>query len=288
MRRILAIILLGGLLAGLILQRGHRRGDASSVPKVPVAQPVAIAKVSSDGGTLANRPELPAERSLQLQRDIADALRRGGYDGQNRVGNDMLPALVALDAAAAGRLAQTWEPGGLREWLLRQVAERWSAADCAGAITWVATIENSQDQRAAAGALVAQIAQLDPAGALTAAQLFQVGVDDGSQEYIAQIWTETNPTEAVEWIVNRPASTQRDRLLTRIANVRVQSNPVEAATLVSNFLPAGSARDEAITSVSRQWAERDPNAATLWVQQLPAGPLRTNCLAAIASAGRNR
>jgi hypothetical protein len=63
---------------------------------------------------------------------------------------------------------------------------------------------------------------------------------------------------------------------------------VEAATLVSNFLPAGGARDEAITSVSRQWAELDPNAATLWVQQLPAGPLRTNCLAAIAIARKNR
>jgi len=288
MRRILAIILLGGLLAGLILQRGHRRGDASSALKVPVAHPVAIAKVSSDSGPRENQPELPAERSLRLQREITDALRRGGDIGRNRVGNDLLPALVALDAAAAGRLAQTWELAGQRAWLLRQVAERWSAADCAGAITWVGTIQNSQDQQAAAGALVAQIAQLDPAGALTAAQLFQAGLDDGSQEHIAQIWTEASPKEAVDWIVNRPASLQRDRLLTRIAHVRAESNPGEAATLLSNFLPVGEARDEAITSVSRQWAERDPNAAILWVQQLPASTLRANCLAAIASVRKNR
>jgi hypothetical protein len=81
---------------------------------------------------------------------------------------------------------------------------------------------------------------------------------------------------------------QRDRLVTRIAFVRGQTNPQEAATLVTNLLPPGSARDEAIASVARQWAERDPNAATLWVQQLPAGPLRTDCLAAIASARKNR
>jgi hypothetical protein len=288
MRRALAIVLIVCLLAGLILQRGVRRRAGSADPKTAVTAPVVIAKISPDGVSIANRSELPAERSSQLQREITDALRQGGDIGRNRVGNDLLPALVALDAAAAGRLAQTWEAGAQREWLLRQVAERWSAVDCAGAITWVGTIQDGQGQRAAAGALVAQIAQLDPAGALTAAQLFQVGIDDGSQEYIAQIWTEANPSEAVDWITKRPASLQRDRLLTRIAHVRAQSNPVEAATLVSNFLPAGGARDEAITSVSRQWAELDPNAATLWVQQLPAGPLRTNCLAAIAIARTNR
>jgi hypothetical protein len=276
------------LIAGLVLQRKARREEGDKDHIAPVDDPVAIAKVSSNGGTLANRPELPAERSLRLQREITDALRRDGASGQNRVANDLLPTLVALDAASAGRLAQTWELAGQRAWLLRQVAERWSAADCAGAITWVATIQNSQDQQAAAGALVAQIAQLDPAGALTAAQLFQAGLDDGSQEHIAQMWTEANPKEAVDWIVNRPPSLQRDRLLTRIAHVRAESNPVEAVTLISNFLPAGGARDEAITSVSRQWAERDPNAATLWIQQLPAGPLRTNCLAAIAAARENR
>jgi hypothetical protein len=288
MKRVVAIILAGGLLAGLIAYRQHQRGEGTPAAKEPAAGPIAVRKASSEGEITANPTEPPAERSLRLQREIADTLRRDGDGARNRVANDLLPALIAIDAASAGRLGQSWESGAQRAWLLREVARLWSAADCAAAIKWVAGLENRHDQQITGETVVAQIAQLDPAGALTAAQLFQVGVDDGSQEHIAQIWTEASPVEAVDWITNRPASAQRDRLISRMAYVRAQSDPVEAANLVSKFISAGAVRDEAILSVSRQWAERDPNAATLWVQQLPAGPLRSGCLAAIANVRKNR
>ena len=58
----------------------------------------------------------------------------------------------------------------------------------------------------------------------------------------------------------------------------------QAAIAYAQTLPAGTARNWAMTSAVGGWAEHDATAATAWVQQLPAGPARDQAMQTIVSA----
>ena len=285
MKKLISAILGGGLLAALAWLRPAGPPGASHPRSAAVAVVPATAGATATGVGPALAPFPP---SAQLVNEIARTLRTGDSVARERVFNQLLPELIATNAAAAARLAEEWEPGPLRVELLRQVTRQWTAVDFAGAMTWLADLAGRRDRQYAAEAGVAEIARTDPAGAIEVAQVFQVGTGDGSIEHLAQLWTEESPHEAVDWILGRPVGPQRDQLLARIAFVRAQSDPAEAATLTVDFMSPGAARDEAIAAVSRQWAVRDPAAATAWVERFPSGPLRARGLAEVAAGQRLR
>ncbi|MDQ5978412.1 MAG: hypothetical protein QG602_1386, partial [Verrucomicrobiota bacterium] len=136
--------------------------------------------------------------------------------------------------------------------------------------------------------LITAVAQSDRAGALDLSRLLRVGLEDGSAERMAQIWTEENPRAAVDWAIRQPAGPVRDRLLARIVHVRAQQDPVEAARLVADGFAPGTMRDQATLAVVRQWAARDAFAASAWVGAFPAGPLRESAVAELATVSRSQ
>jgi hypothetical protein len=252
------------------------RGSLSTMPAPVAVQPDVRGKASP----VASAQTKPAS-SKSLADQIILALQTGNDADREWVLVELLPSLVKRDALTAARLAENWTPGATRDELLRQVARLWSAADIAGAVAWLAALDNRVDQTIAVESAVRQIYRTDPAGAAEVSQYFRVGLDNGTLEHLVQIWTEESPAEAVNWIVARPAGPERDRLLARIAWVRAQSDPSEAVALVLNLMPPGATRDDALAAVAKQWALRDPAAANAWAGQLPAGALRTRSLAAI-------
>ena len=229
----------------------------------------------------------PTPAHLPAEVELARALRGDAAD-RDRAFHLLLPALIARDPALAGHLALAWEPGAVRDELLRQFVRQWAATDLGGTLTWLTSLLDETDRQNAATALTAQVAQDDPAGAIELAQLLHVGVADGSLEHRVQLWTEEKPREVLDWIVRRPADPLHDRLLARIAWTRAQREPAEAAGLVLNHMTPGDARDEALLGVVRQWAVRDPAPATAWVAQFPAGPLHSRALAELATADKLR
>ena len=289
MKRPVLVVLLGGSIAAWISLRPQNPAAAViPLPGTPAASATARAATHQSGAVTADEFVRPPERAALLVKEIVRTLRSADGSGQERVCNELLPELIALNPLDAARLADGWEPGPLREKLLRDVTRLWTAADFAGAMTWLADLENHRDQRSAAETAAAEIARTDPAGAIEVAQIFQVGTADGSLEHLAQLWTEESPHEAVDWILTQPAGPQRDRLLARIAFVRAQSDPAEGAALAMNFIGAGAAREDAIVAVTRQWGVRDPAAATAWVEEFPFGPLRARSLAEVATARKLR
>lgn len=286
MKKPVIAILSAGLLAALFSLRPASRPRAGGPAK---ATSVSSVVVGTTTASVSASPAVgPSSPTMQLTDEIVRTLHTGGGTARDRVFNQLLPELIATNAADAARLAEEWEPGPLREELLRQVTRQWTAVDFTGAMTWLAGLASRRDRQDAAESGVAEIARTDPAGAIEVSQIFQVGTGDGSIEHLAQIWTEESPQEAVDWILGRPAGPQRDRLLARIAFVRAQSDPAEAATLAVDFMNPGIVRDEAIAAVSRQWAVRDPAAATAWVERFPSGPLRARGLAEVAAGQRLR
>jgi hypothetical protein len=291
-RRVTALILGGVLVAAVIVRTGHR-----SVGKAPAALPVKAAATPAFAmpppvAAIPVRPAaLPPGRQVSsppsvMVEDITQSLRSGNAFDRNRVFNELLPQLVAASPRDAGLLAEEWAPGPQRDELLREVTRLWTAQDLAGAMTWLAGLADARDQSNAAAAGAAEIARTDPAGAIEVAQIFQAGTRDGSLEHLVQIWTEQDPRAAVDWITARPAGPQRDVLLARVAFVRAQQAPAEAANLALDYLGAGPVRDDAIAAVARAWAVQDPAAAAAWVEDFPAGSLRNRSLLAVIAGSK--
>lgn len=285
MKRALPFLLLGGalVLAWWWLSR--------SSPDTPFAssEPAAAAPVRS-APSVSAAPIAPVARAEEsaptsdLAAQITRALRNGTPAERDHALNVLLPRLVAADPAAAGHLALAWEAGLLRDELLSRVIRNWAEQDIGGALTWLTSLLDSADRDLASVTSTKQVVRTDPAGALDLALALRVGLDDGSFERMAQLWAEEHPADAVNWAVNQPRGPMRDRLLARVAHVRAQQEPAEAARLVLDHMAPGTARDAAVLAVVRQWAIRDHAGAALWVDQFPSGALRTQAVGELETA----
>jgi hypothetical protein len=244
-------VLLAGVLAAWVAWLLRPTADATAkVLEFHSNPPTVRSALGPVPSWLRSEPADSARRSAQ--EEFTRALRSGSPAERDHAFSVLLPNLVALDPSLAGHLALAWEPGPQRDEILVQVIRRWAATDIGGVITWVTSLLNETDRQNAALAATAQVAQDDPAGALELAQLLHVGVDDGSLEHLAQVWTEEDPRAAVDWIVHRPSDPVRDRLLARIAWTRAQTDPAAASGLVLDHMRPGTTRDEAIAAVMRQ------------------------------------
>ena len=63
-----------------------------------------------------------------------------------------------------------------------------------------------------------------------------------------------------------------------MAFTRSKENPVDAATLVVEWISPGEVQNEAAISVLHQWVLREPDAALAWAQLFPDENLRDRAL----------
>ncbi len=289
MKTKLPLLILGGL-AGACWWLS--KAPPSEKPLTVAPQSRSIETRVMPAATAEEQPSLPVaaptEDNAGLTEQLARTLGSSSATERDRALNQLLPRLVAQNPAVAGHLALAWETGSLRAELLAQVIRLWTEQDVGGALTWLTSLLDAADRRAAAVVMVNTVAQSDRAGALDLVRYLEVGLDDGSAERMAQLWAEEEPQAAVGWVLRQPAGNVRDRLLARIVHVRAQQDPVEAARLVANEFSAASIRDQATLAVVRQWALRDAFAASEWVGAFPAGPLRESAVAELTSIGRTQ
>jgi hypothetical protein len=95
---------------------------------------------------------------------------------------------------------------------------------------------------------------------------------------MAQQWAAQDMQAASDWALAKPPGEQRDHLFGRIAFVQSQTNPEEAARLVTDQMSPGPTQIEAAISVMHQWALRDANAAMAWAEAFPPGDLRERAI----------
>jgi hypothetical protein len=213
------------------------------------------------------------ETSLRLAREIERGLSSTNDADHDLVFTNLLPALIALDPARAGRLAENLEPGPMREELLRRVSHLWSGVDSTAAADWAANLKDDGDRVSALTDVCIQVAQANPALALEMAARYDLG-GNGTLENLAQLWAGQDLPSALDWARGQPAGEPRDQMVARVAFVQAQTDPVEAAKLIVNQMTPGEAQNEAALSVLHQWALRDPATAAAWADRFPESPLR--------------
>jgi len=178
------------------------------------------------------------------------------------------PMPLAAKPSRPARLipTPTADAGVARENQLRETARTWARADLPAVAAWLLTLSEA-DAAIAEEAVLAEIGRNDVPSAIALAQALRRGVDDGRVEHMAQIWTEEDPAAAVAWISGLTAGADRDRLLARVALVRVAQDPAEAARLLG-AMTDGPARDAALAATIARLRIYDPIKADTWQAML--------------------
>ncbi len=112
--------------------------------------------------------------------------------------NVLLPELLRLDPAAAATLLDR-DRSPSRAELRDQLVRRWVQHDRDGAARWMHGLA-PEDRGEAAIVAVRTLAAQSPLQALEIADEFSVGRDDGTRDYLIQMWAMDDPDAARQWL----------------------------------------------------------------------------------------
>ncbi len=253
-------------------------------PAAPAIVPVVNAASPAEPPTTQHAPTThdATLRSRELARAIERALVAVDPAARETAFNSLLPELMRVDAAEAGRMVLQQQPGEQRAALRSQVVQQWIAIDREAASEWIARLTDDDERAAAATDAFTQLARGNPADAVQIADRFGIGRDDGTLEHLVQTWTAAEPRAALKWIDAQPPGPATDQLRARRAYALVDAQPAAAAEMAVSGLPAGELQADTIAMIARQWAMRDPAAARGWVTRLPPGAGRSRAEAELA------
>ncbi|MBU6411678.1 MAG: hypothetical protein KGR98_14935, partial [Verrucomicrobia bacterium] len=186
-----------------------------------------------------------------------------------------------LPVAAADGMATNAPPAAPVEdkfQLLRDL-RAWATRDPQAALAAALKLPAGDERNQGLEAVCFGLAQNDPADAVKLAQKLNLNANsDGAMQNLMQQWASADASSALTWTLAQPAGDERDALVDRVAFIMSQTDPSDAANVVINDMPPGSAQDQAVMSVLHQWALQDVIGAADWVATFPPGSLRDRAL----------
>jgi len=143
----------------------------------------------------------------------------------------------------------------------------WARKDPESALVWGQQQPDGAERSEALTDVCFQIAQIDPARAVALAEQFNLS-NDAVLKNLAQQWAAKDLTTAYNWITRQPEDDRRVALITGMAFMWSQKEPMGAAQFVMQQIPSGAAQDEAVMMVLHQWALVDLTGIAAYEQSL--------------------
>jgi hypothetical protein len=296
-----ALVAAGAILLGLlvwlvpaVVGTANDRAD-SRKPALLEAKTIQ-AETSAKSWEQAQQEKLRQE-IRRKQDEILARLRANTPLDINTAYLKLVPALVALDPAAAAAWAEAQTNAKWREDLMMVVAQSWAGLDPDAAEDWAANLPNPPGKPRERDNVVSYVAfavaKTDSARAVQV--LEDTNINPERREILVQNlatqWADKSSDiqPLTNWLQQMPDGAEREQLLTRVALAQAQTNPVAAANLVSSSLKPGPGQQNAAMEVLRLWAWSDPDAAAEWVNQFPRdGAMFKEAIATLSETARRR
>jgi len=176
---------------------------------------------------------------------------------------------VVQNPTEAAGFVENIPPGAIREKALRILAQAWGRQNPEAAVAWASQLSEPERDMALNNVCLGLAGQ-NPGKAFQLAVQFGASDNAVLQDLIQQ-WSEKDITGALTWAEQQPVGDDRDQLIKRIALIQSKADPLQAANLVVEQMPAGDAQNEAVMSVLQQWGQKDLAGASSWVKSFPAG-----------------
>lgn len=295
--------------------RRTAKDRAMAEAKAVIKAPSAPAKTASAPAIVSRREKFQrvffedphADRLAGLVRDFANETDPGKREDllaawAAEIKTDDIPGwLNFLQSASPSDLAQNLSRRLLRHWtdvtpeeasawlgllptdqqlaLLDDVAVPWANGDSINAMNWARSLPDDAVRRQALATVAGEVIRSQPLMALKMAIDLPAGPQqDDLIRRGAMQWASEDADSAVAWIKEIPAGDLRNQAMSGAAVVWSASEPVPAANLALDELPPGRLLDDTVISIVQRWAQKNPAAATAWVEQFPAGSLRDTAM----------
>jgi serine/threonine protein kinase len=271
--------------------------------------PAAAVQLLSALPTGFNRDDGPiywqlAERWARQDLNAAVAWAKNLPSGAGRE-NALMGVLnqwMQQDPAAATDFAMNMPVGTLRDHILQQVIAVKMETDPQGAADFVMSLPASGSRKDLLKNTMALWARQDPASAIQYANAMPAGASRKEVYwYIGYNWALNDPEAAWKWALSLPVEDGDTRIGSAAAVVRAISSrsPQDAADYVAQLtgsdyafavralvgetapanptwtaswvqgIPAGDARNRAVENLVKSWADKDPVAASDWLNEQP-------------------
>jgi hypothetical protein len=220
-----SITLISAAVLAVVTAWGAAHYFGSPIAHEPPTAPAAL--LPSRTGASAAIPAPPAAQrdrpAPERHRELALAIERAlvAADAQQRetAFAFILPELIEQDPQRVVAMVARQEPGQTRDTLRDEVARQWITRDRDAAVAWMQSFDVAE-REASATIAVRTLAARAPAQAITVADQFGIGRNDGSLEHMVQIWATRNLDEATRWIETQPEDARTAQLRARIDRVR--------------------------------------------------------------------
>lgn len=116
----------------------------------------------------------------------------------------LLPQLIEKAPARVSDLVACRAPSPPRDALRREVARRWITRDRRATVYWLVMLHDEAERRDGANIAFHALALRDPAGAISLADEFSVGSDDGSIMRLVGRWAAEDMWSVSQWLASQP------------------------------------------------------------------------------------
>jgi hypothetical protein len=220
-----SITLISAAVLAIATALGAAHFFAAPEGHVPAVAPTALLPSRTDASPAipappAAQPDRPApERHRALALAIERALVAADPQQRETAFAFILPELIEQDPQRVIAMVARQEPGEARDSLRDEVARLWITRDRDAAVAWMMSFDVAE-REASATIAVRTLAASAPAQAISVADQFGIGRNDGSLEHMVQIWATGNLDEATRWIETQPEDARTAQLRARIDRVR--------------------------------------------------------------------
>jgi hypothetical protein len=195
----------------------------------------------------------------------------------------MIRQWAESDGPSAARWAEGLSVGGARQECLKGVSLVWSNQDLDGTIQWAKRLPEGDEKNEVLRGVAYEAARTESLVAMKIAVELPASHENNALIQHATLqWTSESPEEAARWAGEIPEEALRDRVLSQVATVWGDSDPVAAATLAISKIAPGRAQEDAVIGIVQRWVQRDPEAVAAWVESFPNGALYETAAAIIA------
>ena len=163
---------------------------------------------------------------------------------------------------------------------------RWASQDSSGALAWAKGVADSSIRQNALGIYFASLGQRDPETAISQISAFPKSQQHGFLSKVIGTWVRSDPDAATAWVMARP-SRPRAGTVARRRRRQPRVDGKRAGGEAGRAIESGSAREEAMKDLLRDWTWGDADAAVEFSKTLSA-PEQSRVRGVIAENLANR
>ncbi|MBM3580458.1 MAG: hypothetical protein FJX37_00640 [Alphaproteobacteria bacterium] len=191
---------------------------------------------------------------------------------------------AGIDVKAANEWTMELPSGSHRQSAIEQIALAWAETEWAEGMAWARQLPDETERSEALLAIAGEVLRTEPVEAIRmAAELPPSPHRDQLLSRAAMEWASEDASSAAEWANQIEEDALHLQTLSGVALAWAEQDVPAAMKLALNNLPSGRVQADTLVGIAGRWVQKEPEAATAWVAELPEGDLKRDATESVTA-----